>query len=158
MTKLLPIPNSITDFHDEYYWLDNMWLVDIRWNTEITFNSVEQGFVYFKTRDAERRKRVLEIEDPYKAKAYGREEGHMRNDWHDIRVAIMRQLVERKFRQHQDLMKKLLNTGDLTLVEGNTWHDNIWGVCVCSDCAHIRGQNFLGFILMALRVKIREEG
>lgn len=133
-----------------------MWLVQIRWNSRLTFNAVEQGFVYFKTRDPERRARVLEIEDPYEAKAYGREDGHMREDWDHIRVMIMGELIQRKFMQHDDLRKKLLNTGDMLLVEGNTWHDNIWGVCVCPDCEHIRGQNFLGQLLMGVRAQLRE--
>ena len=80
----------------------------------------------------------------------------MREDWPQIRTMIMAELVRRKFTQHEDLQKKLLNTGDLILIEGNTWDDNIWGDCVCPECRDILGENLLGKILMGLRAGFRE--
>lgn len=156
MTKLINIPNSITDFHDEHYWLDNMWLANIRWNNSLTFHSVEQGFVYFKTRSPEVRKAVLDEKDPYSCKAIGRTPGVMREDWDRIKFMIMAELVRRKFAQHEVLKRKLLNTGDLILIEGNTWDDNIWGHCICANCRDIPHQNMLGQILMGLRAELRE--
>lgn len=154
--RLTDIPNAITEFQGEHYWLDNMWLANIRWNNSLTFHSVEQGFVYFKSRDPKVREAVLACADPYECKAIGRTPGVMREDWDQIKFMIMAELVRRKFAQHEDLMKKLLNTGDRYLVEGNTWDDNIWGDCICANCRHIPGQNMLGQILMGLRAELRE--
>ena len=64
----------------------------------------------------------------------------------------MREVVICKFMQNPDLMKKLLATGDAKLVEGNTWHDNYWGICRCGSrdkCG--TGSNMLGKILMQVR-------
>jgi predicted NAD-dependent protein-ADP-ribosyltransferase YbiA (DUF1768 family) len=49
----------------------------------------------------------------------------------------------------------LLATGDEELIEGNTWHDNTWGNCVCQKCQDIPGRNMLGMLLMELRTEIR---
>ena len=50
-----------------------------------------------------------------------------------------------KFTQHPELMDALLDTGNETLIEGNTWGDQIWGV------AKGKGENRLGKILMLIR-------
>ena len=54
-----------------------------------------------------------------------------------------------------ELREKLLATGNEELVEGNTWHDNIWGNCSCDCCKKIEGQNKLGKLLMQVREEIR---
>jgi len=48
------------------------------------------------------------------------------------------------------LRKKLLATGNATLIEGNTWGDTYWGVCKG------KGQNKLGKLLMELRSELRD--
>jgi ribA/ribD-fused uncharacterized protein len=148
--------NAITDFHNEFYWLDNMYLVSINWSRNVVFTSTEQGFVYFKTIDLILREEILTIKDPYAAKAFGRSMP-MRPDWDDIKYGVMYELVDQKFYQHMDLRKKLLATGNQPLLEGNTWHDNTWGDCFCQQCMNVRGDNFLGKTLMSIRAKYREK-
>ena len=63
----------------------------------------------------------------------------------------MYSICRAKFTQNPDLLKKLLDTGDAELVEGNTWGDKVWGVC------NDEGENRLGKILMRIRSEIREE-
>jgi hypothetical protein len=48
-------------------------------------------------------------------------------------------------------MEKLLQTGKSVLVEGNDFHDNVWGNCTCPRCKDIEGENRLGRALMDLR-------
>jgi predicted NAD-dependent protein-ADP-ribosyltransferase YbiA (DUF1768 family) len=62
----------------------------------------------------------------------------------------MRQLVAKKFLDHEVLADWLLGTGQLLIVEGNWWHDNFWGDCQCPKCYKI-GANNLGKILMEVR-------
>jgi ribA/ribD-fused uncharacterized protein len=69
----------------------------------------------------------------------------MRDDWDDVKLGIMRDLVSRKFKQNKDLRLMLEATGDQELVEGNTWNDTFWGVCNGEGC------NWLGKILMEVR-------
>ena len=63
----------------------------------------------------------------------------------------MYSVCKAKFTQNTDLLKKLLDTGDAELVEGNTWGDRVWGVCKGE------GENRLGKILMRIRGEIPEE-
>ena len=42
---------------------------------------------------------------------------------------IMHSLLRSKFFDHPDMARRLLDTGDARLVEGNTWGDTFWGVC-----------------------------
>ena len=65
----------------------------------------------------------------------------------------MEEIVRCKFGQNEDLAMRLLATGDLPLVEGNTWGDVFWGV----DTRNGRGENHLGKILMKVRREIKEK-
>ncbi len=57
----------------------------------------------------------------------------------------MKNVIIAKFTQHEDLKKKLLDTGDYKLVE-HTKNDNIWG-----DGGDGTGKNLLGKCLMEVR-------
>jgi predicted NAD-dependent protein-ADP-ribosyltransferase YbiA (DUF1768 family) len=50
-----------------------------------------------------------------------------------------------------ELKQKLVNTGEILLVEGNCWHDNFWGDCYCPKCFNRMGKNMLGRLLMKVR-------
>jgi len=73
----------------------------------------------------------------------------LRGDWEVVKDDIMEDIVRAKFSQNPDLLKLLVETGDMELIEGNRWHDKYWGVDIFSGI----GENHLGIILM----KIREE-
>jgi len=63
----------------------------------------------------------------------------------------MREAVEAKFRQHDELRALLLETGDATLIE-HTENDDFWGDGGDGTC-----HNELGRILMAVRERLRQE-
>ena len=94
---------------------------------------------------------VLNCATPGEAKRAGRRI-RQRPDWEARKTAVMRRVVEAKFRQNPQLARQLLATGDAKLVEENTWGDTFWGVC------HGRGQNRLGKILMAVRDELAAAG
>jgi predicted NAD-dependent protein-ADP-ribosyltransferase YbiA (DUF1768 family) len=73
----------------------------------------------------------------------------IREDWDDVKVDIMKEIVESKFNENPDLKEKLLATGGLYIEETNWWNDTFWGVC------NGVGKNRLGNILMELREKYR---
>jgi ribA/ribD-fused uncharacterized protein len=72
-----------------------------------------------------------------------------RPDWEVVKIPIMRELVRRKFREHPELAKILLSTGEAELVEENKHGDIFWG--------RVRGSgaNWLGRILMEVRDELR---
>lgn len=69
----------------------------------------------------------------------------LRSDWETIKTTIMYLIVRSKFEHNPDLQRKLLDTGNAVLIEGNTWDDRYWGVC------NRKGENYLGRILMLVR-------
>jgi len=73
----------------------------------------------------------------------------MRNDWEEVKVSVMRDLIRQKFKPGSELSDRLLDTGDWLLEEGNTWGDTFWGVC---DGV---GENWLGRLLMERRGELR---
>ena len=62
----------------------------------------------------------------------------------------MEEVVRAKFSQNPELLQRLIDTGDMELVEGNRWHDAYWGV----DLATGEGENHLGLILMKIRSEL----
>lgn len=72
--------------------------------------------------------------------------------WDDIKVDVMREVVEAKFYDNPKLVDKLTATGNEVLVEGNTWHDQFWGNCTCPRHKDASGVNALGIILMNTRL------
>ena len=75
----------------------------------------------------------------------------LRRDWERVKVGVMREAVEAKFRQHAELGELLLATGDAKLVE-HTENDDYWG-----DGGDGSGRNELGRIFMAVRDALRAE-
>jgi ribA/ribD-fused uncharacterized protein len=93
---------------------------------------------------------IWSLPTPSMAKQVGRRV-ELRKDWEEIKIDVMTDLILRKFTQNKELKKKLLETGNLELEEGNYWHDNFWGNCYCPKCKNIVGENILGIILMEVR-------
>jgi hypothetical protein len=94
------------------------------------------------------RKKIISIDTPSKVKAFGRKID-LRKDWENVKVEQMYVIVKNKFERNPGLLKKLIDTGDVLLVEGNTWKDTFWGQCPIGN-----GQNHLGKILMRVREEL----
>jgi N-glycosidase YbiA len=69
--------------------------------------------------------------------------------WHAIKVLVMRQAIQEKFRQHADLKAILLGTGSAFIKEKSAV-DSYWGIGVDGN-----GQNRLGKLLMEVRESLR---
>ena len=92
------------------------------------------------------------VKSPMIAARMGRDRKRpLRKDWERVKLGIMREVVEAKFRQHDELRTLLLTTGDAKLVE-HTTNDNYWG-----DGGDGSGENHLGRILMAVREALRAD-
>lgn len=118
---------------------------------------------YAKTADPEKRQWVLEAKKPFGvdgAKQRGRAVP-LRPDHDAVKFQVMAAFVGKKFRDHESLREQLVATGRVLMVEGNDWHDNVWGDCTCgnADGKHPRclepGLNWLGLILMTWREAYR---
>ena len=116
-----------------------------RWPTSEHFFQAQK---FANTRDQEE---IRAAGSPMIAARMGRDRKRkLRRDWERVKLGIMREAVEAKFRQHDDLRARLLATGDAPLVE-HTENDDFWG-----DGGDGKGRNELGRILMAVRDVLRE--
>lgn len=119
----------------------------------ITYPTVENWFQAWKCKDPVQFKAIATAKTPGEAKRIGRHCA-LRPDWERIKTSVMYDGLKHKF-SDPTLKQMLLDTGDEELVEGNTWHDNTWGNCVCPKCTDIQGRNMLGIILMDIRKELR---
>lgn len=136
----------IKGFKDEYDFLSNSFITPVTYNGT-TYNSAEAAYQAQKC--------------PSKAKDFvcmtvpqAIAEGHkvlLIEDWHGMRDKVMEEIVRQKFVQNKYLSSKLLETGEAKLIFQNTWHQNYWGVCTCSQCSTVRKHNQLGLILEKVR-------
>jgi|WetSurSiteA1Bulk_404760.scaffolds.fasta_scaffold20083_4 ribA/ribD-fused uncharacterized protein len=138
---------AIKEFRGKYWCLSNFAPV-------MGIITVEHWYQANKTFELVWQRKILTAPSPEDAKHLARDmekSGNKREDWHQVNVPIMSQLVALKMLLRSDYRKILLDTGTEELVEGNWWHDNFWGDCTCERCSHIVGLNNLGKIHMALR-------
>jgi ribA/ribD-fused uncharacterized protein len=140
----------IKQFHDEYRWLSNFWRSQIEIDGEL-YETVEHYYQSQKSTSAEERKMIAEALTPGNAKYLG-QRCQLRLDWDRVKDVVMYEGLLAKFNQHPDLMKKLLETGDQPILEGNRWRDHYWGVDL--DNTHV-GENRLGLMLMRIRERFK---
>lgn len=138
----------IDKFEGEYRWLSNFWHCNVTWEGE-TYKSSEAAYQAAKTLDPVKRS-MFENVTAGMAKKMGNNLD-LRPDWEEVKDSLMEEIVCLKFSQNNNLMKKLIDTGDAEIIEGNWWGDTYWGVCKGE------GQNKLGKILMKLRDGIIED-
>lgn len=107
--------------------------------------------------------KILEAKTPAEAKKLGRKVKNFDPKiWGDNCFSIVCEGNFHKFSQHPELKEFLLNTKQRVLVEASPV-DNIWGVGLAQDNDHIenprlwKGSNLLGFALMEVRDKLRNE-
>lgn len=124
------------------------------------YTSAEQYMMAEKARlfgDEKIRAEILRTSDPRKCKALGRKVKNFdKAVWDKKKEDIVRNGNFEKFMQNDALRNFLLSTGDKVLVEASPT-DRVWGIGLgknnpdALDPKKWRGQNLLGFILMAVR-------
>jgi len=131
-----------------YDFLSNFYSSTVSFEGKL-YPTVEHAYQAAKTTDPQIREMIRKARGPGEAKKLG--QGIIvRNDWHDVRLSIMRSLIKEKF-FNPFLTHRLLNTGESQLILNNKWNDRFWGVC------RGEGENWLGKILMEVREDLRKE-
>jgi hypothetical protein len=140
-------------FKGKYAFLSNMYKtrVTIR---DHEYNCTETFYQAMKGADPSDVTTVQAAGNGYEAKALGKKVT-ARADWSETKVGFMREALAAKF-ESPSLRKKLLATGERSLIESNHWHDNFWGTCTCDNHVYTTGNNVLGYLLMELRKKLRK--
>jgi len=132
----------------------------------IQFNCTEQYMMYGKAmlfNDIEIAEKVLASSKPGSQKALGRKVKKFNQDtWNKHAKAIVYKANDAKFKQNENLLKRLLKTKKTTLVEASPV-DPIWGIGLAEDDPKAkdrrkwRGKNWLGEVLTELRENIIKE-
>lgn len=151
MTQPQTAPRVIARFRGEWAFLSSMHQSPIL-SEGITYPSGEHLFHALKTRDPEERQRIALARTSLDAKRIGRTVTLIPgwDEWR--RYDAMEYVLALKFAFRTTLAERLTATGGSVLIEGNTWHDNTWGVCSCGKCTN--GHNLLGWMLMRQRGRL----
>jgi ribA/ribD-fused uncharacterized protein len=139
----LSTSRPIDSFKGENKFLSNMSESSFRVGQE-TYPTVEHFYQAMKTTNLEEQAAVLAAKTPAEAKKIGKTVT-LRTNWKKLKIEIMEVGLRAKFQQNPELKKKLIDTGDADLIEGNTWGDTFWGQ------VDGKGENNLGKLLMKIR-------
>jgi ribA/ribD-fused uncharacterized protein len=145
----------IIEFEDQFAFLSNFYNSPFEYDG-IKYPTNEHFFQAMKTLDQEERKVIAAVATPGEAKRLGRKVT-LRADWEEVKTDVMMLGLRLKFSQNPSLAASLIETGDEELIEGNWWHDNTWGNCLCAKCSRTPGRNLLGMLLMELRKELQYE-
>lgn len=138
-------------FREEYEFLSNFYPAKMRYEG-ISYHNAEAAYQAQKCADPKEREKFAELYAD-EAKRLG-QRVELRSDWDKVKVRIMEQVVRTKFTQNLLLARRLAETGNKPLLEGNYWHDIFWGI----DLKTREGENHLGRILMDLRKEFQTNG
>ena len=136
----------IAKFRGDYEFLSNYYEVPVLYDG-LQYGSSEAAFQAAKTLDQAEREKISQLR-PNDSKLAGRSLT-LREDWEDVKVSVMEEVLRAKFTQNPELMSRLSATGQALLVEGNDWRDTFWGF----DVNLGYGVNMLGRILMRIRAE-----
>jgi ribA/ribD-fused uncharacterized protein len=146
-------PECIIEFKNDYSFLSNFYPAYVLFEG-LVYPTVEHAYVASKSFDNEFRIKIAELPE-YQA-GYAKKLGRnitLRPNWEKVKISIMRDLLLQKFKI-APFKEQLLKTNNAKLIEGNLWHDNFWGSCICNKCEN-KGQNNLGKLLMDVREELR---
>lgn len=144
--KAADFPDMVERFKGDYAFMDNRFGCPFVWEG-IRYNTAEAAFLSSKCQDESERKVYANCSID-KAIVRAKEQIPYPG-WEDARLDIMESILTAKFGQNPVLMKKLLETGDHILVNGNSKQETFWGV----DLYSWIGENHLGKIIMRIREK-----
>ena len=135
----------------EFYPFDNFSSFKVEWNGYL-FASVEEAYqaASFMGSDEELVEKIKKSHSADEAQriAYANRDKR-REDWDDVKISIMEELLRLKIEQNPYVKKKLLQTGDYMIVEDSP-KDDFWGWGSNRD-----GQNNLGKLWMKLREELK---
>lgn len=138
---------EIATFHmGEWYCFDNFSAFSVKWKDAL-WPTVEHAYQASKFEFEGIREEIRNASSAHETKQlanrmYGI---YIRPDWNDIKLSVMEEIVRHKLEQHPYVKKKLMESGQMILVE-DSHEDAFWGRGPDYD-----GQNHLGKIWMKLR-------
>ncbi|BDH57947.1 NADAR family protein [Tsukamurella sp. PLM1] len=140
----------IDSFRGDHLFLSNFYPTRVLFRGR-EFPTAEHAFMSAKTTDERSIELIRTAPTPAEAKRIGRSVTLV-DDWDRIRFDVMADVLAAKF-DDAELARLLVDTGGALLIEGNSWHDQVWGSCTCDRHRRIDGDNALGVLLMNERIQ-----
>lgn len=141
----------VDEFVGEHKFLSNFYYSPFKFQGMI-MPTGEHAFQSAKPLKMEQKLWVVDAKTPGIAKRRGRQVD-IRPDWEAVKLNIMLAVVRSKF-SSAEMRHMLISTKAVQLTEGNYWHDQYWGNCMCESHAYTPGRNYLGKILMYIRKEL----
>lgn len=138
---------TINEFTKEFRFLSNFYPSTVAFEGKL-YKTVEHAYQASKTSDPDTREFIRNLKTPGETKRFAKTI-ILREDWHSIKFKIMKELLVQKF-NNPFIKPLLLATETATLIETNTWHDIVWGLCHCKNCKG-QGENMMGRLLEEVR-------
>lgn len=150
----LDTPDQVFFYEQDFYVLSNFSSFSIDWWDDMVFPTSEHLYHWlkFSGTDNDIALEILEARSAHEAfKIAERNRDRRRQDWDDVKIDTMREILRAKVEQHEYVRRKLLATGDRELIE-DSWRDDFWGWG-----PNRGGQNMLGKLWMKVRADLRRE-
>ncbi|MBR3019661.1 MAG: DUF1768 domain-containing protein [Clostridia bacterium] len=136
-------PQEILQFREAYAFLSNDFPAEVTYEG-IAYACAASAFLASKCDDPAERKSIARMSLEKAKQKYNAVPGSPA--WEERQCTVMEEIVRKKFQQHPELIRMLLNTGNLRLINGGK-KDTFWGVNLITW----EGENRLGLILMKIR-------
>ena len=159
--------NNITEDYEFFYggyfsqWYPSNFTID-----GMLFSTAEKWMMYNKAKffnDTEIMEEILKLDDPMIIKALGRKVRNFdEKKWASVSYDIVVQGNIAKFTQNREMLKYLMQTFGLEIVEASPT-DQIWGIGLSTtdprrlDKSKWQGQNLLGKAIMEVREHFKEQ-
>lgn len=157
LTRILTTTKGNLTFAGEYAYLSNMFRCSFKLDG-VQYTSGEQCTQFTKARFLNKEhaaQRILSTNDPFECKRLG-DELERTPAWTQVQETKILEIQRAKFEQNSDLKQRLIETGNVKLIEATV--GKFWGIngSIHSKAAldeSGNGKNKFGQILMALRLE-----
>lgn len=141
--------SQIFFYEHEYYVFSNFSAFMIQWKGKL-YPTSEHAYHSEKFIDEGLKEQIRNASSAHGAlKLSHQHRDKYLNNWDQIKVSVMKDILREKVVQHPYVLKKLLDSGNRTLIE-DSWRDSYWGWGPDK-----KGDNHLGKIWMELREEFR---
>lgn len=149
--RRLDTETHVLFYENEFYPLSNFSAFQVKiWGRQFMTSEHAYHFAKFMTGDPGIAERIRVAPSAHEAmKIAHASKECVRKDWEGVKLLVMSAILRAKVEQHEYVKRKLLETGDRTLVE-DSWRDDFWGWGKNRD-----GQNQLGRLWMKIRKELR---
>ncbi|MEK7635373.1 MAG: NADAR family protein [Patescibacteria group bacterium] len=136
---------QILFYENEFYVFSNYSSFALEWKDKL-YPTSEHAYHSEKFEDENLKEQIRNARSAHDSQKFSEaNKDKYREDWGDVRVQIMKEILRAKVEQHPYVKKKLLESDGKELIE-DSWRDNFWGWGPNKD-----GQNQLGKLWMEIR-------